>query len=334
MTAPAIQEQDPLVAAIKLMKEHRVPLNEIEAYVAKKRGHAIDPATTSHTGKPFVNAPSETGPGVGTKTLGVIAALNRDIPGAEAAQAGIRALVRRQPYDEARADIRGAEDAAPLAATLPARLVGGGMSLVAPARALGLGAKTAGALYGALSGLTDSDPGISKEWRAGNTIGGAAVGALGAGALNKIGGKVGRPLAAAGKRTASAVADRIGSFGNELTLPPEVLTSEGTAPFRAVRPSSVRAQIRSAPPVQSPAPSLAAPVTAPLPSPTASPAMDIQLRTLLSKAKAQNPLSEQAGNQWGDAELAMGQNKPEPSLEEQLRASIKMLGGSPIRRVP
>lgn len=52
MTAPAIQQDDqqqddPVVAAVKLMVAHGVPSSEIEAYVAKKRGASISPARAS-----------------------------------------------------------------------------------------------------------------------------------------------------------------------------------------------------------------------------------------------------------------------------------------------
>lgn len=236
-------------------------------------------------------------PGIGTKALGVLAALNRDIPGAEAAQAGVRSFIRRQPYTEALSDIRGAEDGAPFAATLPARLLGGGLAAAAGGRALGLGVKGAGALYGALSGLGDSAP-MSKDDRVGNTIAGAAIGGL-AGAAGQKAGGIGRrvmaPVIRGGTsmlRSALDAAPAVTKTLEGISFPPQVLRSPPTV------------------------------------AKLGPPALDTQLQSLLAAVKAQNEAQgiHEIGNGWGDAEEAMGlAPHQQPDLEALLRASLKMV---------
>lgn len=166
-----------------------VPIAEIEKYLQSQMGEVQEPDP-------------EPQPGVGSKILGALASLGRDIPGVEAVQAGARSLVRRQPYREALSDIRTAEDAAPTAATLPARLAGAGIaSAVLPG-----GAALKGAQYGALSGALSSDPNSDMTSRA---IG-AGVGA-GAGALvGRYGDKVAGAAASRMRRFAPAV--KLNSF--------------------------------------------------------------------------------------------------------------------------
>ena len=55
---------------------------------------------------------------LGREQLGGIASIAKDIPGAEAAQAGARSFFRGQPYAEALGDIRGAEESAPALARI------------------------------------------------------------------------------------------------------------------------------------------------------------------------------------------------------------------------
>lgn len=152
MTGPAVLEQgDPVVAAVKLMKAHGVPLDEIEAYVAKKRGSATP---TGHNGTPFVDAKPEEDPSYAEQALGGIASLVKDIPGAEAAQAGVRSLVRGQPYRTALEDIQGAEESAPASVRLFNRAAGGSIAALATPGAPALQA----ARFGILSGLGQSNP--------------------------------------------------------------------------------------------------------------------------------------------------------------------------------
>lgn len=189
------------------------------------------PVPIGHNGVPFIDAnPAEGTPGVGTKALGVIAALNRDIPGAEFAQSRVRALLRSEPVSQALTEIRGAEDAAPVAATLPARLVGSGLSLAA----LPGGAAMKGALYGGLSGAGDADE-QSGESRAAKSVLGAVIGgaggAVGAKAARVVG-KIGGPVLRAGRYAAGGVADAMESLPQAVEgalYPPEVMRAGAPA---------------------------------------------------------------------------------------------------------
>lgn len=125
-------------------------------------------------------------PGIGSKILGTIASTVRDIPGVEAAQAGVRAAVRTpldlikdpgQAYRNALSDIHEAEDAAPKMATVPARMAGG----VLAAMAIPGSPALAGARYGALHALGSADPDASLGERVDNAgIEMATGGGLGA----------------------------------------------------------------------------------------------------------------------------------------------------------
>lgn len=285
---------DPLEQLKALKAQQTDPLDELKATKPHNKpkigqmGHAITTDESDEGGEP----------GIGTKTLGALAALDRDIPGAEAAQAGIRSVIRGQSYEQARNDIRGAEDAAPLAATLPARLLGGGLSAAAGGRALGLGAKGAGVLYGGLAGLGDSAP-MSKDDRVGNTIAGAAIGGLAGAAGQKaagIGRRVMAPVLRGGTNMLRQALD---------AAPAITKTLEGIAlPAEVLRP----------PPA----------VAAKLGAPT----LDTNLQNLLAAVKVQNEAQgiHEVGNGWGDAEEAMGlAPHQQPDLEALLRASLKMV---------
>lgn len=115
----------------------------------------------------------ETQPSYGQRALGGVAALARDIPGAEAAQAGARALVRRQPYREALSDIRGAEASAGGVGRLNG-IVGG----VVAAAALPGSPAMQGARYGILSALGASDPDADLKQRIDNAAVQGTVGGL------------------------------------------------------------------------------------------------------------------------------------------------------------
>lgn len=161
-------EQDDVMEKARQLRAAGVPLPEIEKYIASKRGQPAAPIADSE-------------PGVGSKILGTIASTVRDIPGVEAAQAGIRSVVRGQSYRDALSDIHGAEDAAPKVATIPARIAGGTLA----ALTLPGGAIRQGASYGALSGALQSNPDAGVTERAGSALVDAAlggtVGAIGSG---------------------------------------------------------------------------------------------------------------------------------------------------------
>jgi hypothetical protein len=148
--------------------------------------------------------------GIGGKALGAAASLARDIPGVEAAAAGIRSLVRGQSYREARDDIRGAEDAAPAALTVPARLLGAGLATAA----LPGGASLKGAQFGALSGALSSDPNTGLASRGIQAGVGAAAGAALPKVLSKVGQKTG--ITSGGSRILDAIRNRaaLRSVGN------------------------------------------------------------------------------------------------------------------------
>lgn len=108
-----------------------------------------------------------------------IAAVTKDIPGAEAAQAGVRSFARGQSYEDALGDVRAGYEGLNKAARVPLRVVGGGIG----AAALPIASPAvAGATYGGLMNLLDADPQTTGQ-RALNTGIGATVG----GALGKIG---------------------------------------------------------------------------------------------------------------------------------------------------
>jgi hypothetical protein len=290
-----------------------------------------DPAPTHHNkpkigqmGHAITTDESDEGgaPGIGTKTLGVIAALNRDIPGAEAAQAGVRSLVRGQSYASARNDIRGAEDAAPLAATVPARLLGGGLAAVAGGRALNLGAKGAGALYGGLSGLGDSDV-MSKDDRVANALGGAAIGGLAGAAGQKVGAlgaKVLRPVmrgVSSVGREALGSAPAIARQLESLALPAEALRTPlaeaASGEGKSVANVVAKQSHRTAAQFQNFAEQMGQ-----------DPPQPQTLGGLLSKLRASQP--NEPGNAWGDAEEAMGTAPhQQPDLEALLRESLNRL---------
>lgn len=104
-----------------------------------------------------------------------IANVSRDIPGAEAAQAGVRALVRGQSYREALQDIRGGTDELSPAIAIPSRFAG---TALAAAAMPGLTAARQAMAFGALSGATEANPDIGVGERAARTAGGAVLGGL------------------------------------------------------------------------------------------------------------------------------------------------------------
>lgn len=102
-----------------------------------------------------------------------LANISRDIPGAEAAQAGVRSIARGQPYREALGDIRQATDALPTIARVAPRMAG---AALAGAVMPGSTALRQGAAFGALSGLTEASPDVDVSSRVGRALGQAAFG--------------------------------------------------------------------------------------------------------------------------------------------------------------
>lgn len=102
------------------------------------------------------------------------------IPGMEAAQAGARSLLRRQPYGEALGDIRGQTEKIPGALRTAERIAG---ALPLAGKLPGSPA-TSGALLGAADQAFDADPDRGVGERALRTAGGAAVGAVAGKALD------------------------------------------------------------------------------------------------------------------------------------------------------
>lgn len=307
-----IQSPDRISVVIDALRKQGASEHDIETYLTEHEGlKPVEATPTGHLGKPFVDAPAETAPGIGTKTLGVLAALNRDIPGMEAAQAGARSLVRGEPYSQARDEIRGAEDAAPTSARVAARVLGGGLAAVAlpgiaakvaskaPA-ALGLGRaaeagaaalKGSGAIqggtFGGLAGLGSSEQ-MSLGDRAGKTLVGAGIGTLAGGASDRalaILRAKGAPLGDEADAVAGQVKDAssrvIGAIRGGRRIPATVPTS-----------------------------------------------IDDQMGGLLTRLRAEQP--NEIGATYGDAEEAMGlAPHQQPDLEEQLRQSIIAKGGQP-----
>lgn len=266
-----------------------MPLPEIEKYIQSKLG----PQIPTHDPAPIE-------PGAIDKVLGVIASTGRDIPGVEAAQAGVRSLVRRQSYREALSDIRGAEDAAPIAATLPARLAGSALATAV----LPGGAAAKGAQFGGLTGALSSDPNSGIESRAIGAGVGAATGAL----AGRYMGKLADRMAPAAGRARDAAVTRLSLRD---AVRPAMRLGEGS-------PAKAEGFIGN---------SIDNLREVPITPAAAEDPITVQLRGLLDKVgakPAQAPFI-------GDAEVAMGLHQaPAMSLEEQLAASVDHIaqGGS------
>lgn len=123
------------------------------------------------------------------QTAGMLGAFSKDIPGMEAAQAGIRSLTRDVPYREALGDIRDAYESAPKGVRIPARIVGGG----AAAAMLPGSPAMAGALYGGSLNALSADPDQSLLERGIKTGTGALIG----GTVGKVADVVGTGIRAA-----------------------------------------------------------------------------------------------------------------------------------------
>lgn len=190
------QEPDRITKAIDALRKQGATERDIETYLVEHEGLKPKSANLPDHDPPPIE------PTYAQQALGGIASLARDIPGAEAAQAGVRALVRRQPYREALSDIRGAEDSAPGVVRNANRFIGGGIaSAVLPG-----GAAAKGAQYGALTGALSSDPNSGVESRAIGAGAGAVTGALAGHYLGKAGDK----LAPSAGRARDAIVTRLG----------------------------------------------------------------------------------------------------------------------------
>ncbi len=302
-------------ANVARMTAQHAPDSDIEAYLRDVEGlkavsHTTAPAAASvpisgvhqavqkAIAAPITDEQLGGQPGLGTKILGTIAATGRDIPGVEAAQSGVRAFLRGEPYAQARQEIRGAEDAAPMSATLPARFGGAALSTVAGGRLLGLGAKATGALYGGLSGALDSNPELSQGNRALETAGGAAIGGMAGAAGQKVANVGGRIATKAGSALMDAIKP-LGTFGSDLTIPAEAWRPP--VPIRSVPSSGVADAIK-----------------------TAKPNVSAALQDLLKRANVGLSPEERVGNTMGDADIAQQPDIPPSNLGALLRESLTM----------
>lgn len=167
---------------------------EIDAYLksAKPKAPAVPRAAAETTTAPARRAqptaraaePEADRMPMAAAIPAAIANVSRDIPGAEAAQAFVRSLVRRQPYGEALQDIRQATSALPAAVRIPTRMAGSALATaVAPGRTLA----RQGAAYGAAMGATEASPEVDVTERAMRAAGQAAGGALAGKAVDVAG---------------------------------------------------------------------------------------------------------------------------------------------------
>jgi hypothetical protein len=165
-------------------------------------------------------------------SLATAANLSQAIPGAEAAQAGIRSVVRQQPYADALNDIRGQTSKI----TGPLGTVEHGIGLTAALPLVsGMGVVGGGAAIGGASQALSADPG-SLKMRALKTAGGAALGAATGGLLKGAGNVMQRTgvtdVIGAGLRRApdalSSIADAVGpTVGNAVRSTGDALGSLG-----------------------------------------------------------------------------------------------------------
>lgn len=178
---------DRIARTVAALRSQGATEQDIEAYLTEHEGLKPDAsapaalsipravsestrATPGHHDVNFAGLPDDTG----TSILGTLAASGRDIPLVEPTQAGLRALVRGQPYNEALSDIWGAEDiAGPLATA--ARI--GGATLAQTALP-GAGTVKGSALFGAAHGAAKADPTMTLGDRASSALTEGALGAV------------------------------------------------------------------------------------------------------------------------------------------------------------
>jgi len=172
-----VNPDDPL-EQLKAMKAGMDPLEELKK---SKPGPTFAPppvaaADASKDAAAVVQAPGEGKTGDFQKLrdmgLGMAASAPQVLPGVEPLQAGIRSVVRGQPYSQALSDMRASTDRIPapikLAVQLPALLAMGKLPM-SPAKA--------GALFGGASQALSADP-QSLGSRAVHTAIGAGTGAV------------------------------------------------------------------------------------------------------------------------------------------------------------
>lgn len=116
--------------------------------------------------------------GAATRGLGALTSLARDIPGVEAASAGVRSVARGQPYGEALSDIREAGEQVNPVSRAGLRMLGGGTA----AAAIPGSPAVQGAASGGLLNLLSADPDKSAYERLASGIGGGILG----GAIGKV----------------------------------------------------------------------------------------------------------------------------------------------------
>lgn len=171
------------------------PLDELK----KSRGHLPTKLELAkrNASEPHPEDLEPDDPSYAQQALGGIAAMARDIPGAEAAQAGTRALFRRQSYKDALSDIRGAEDTASPVVKWGNRIIGG---TVAAAAVPAANVVKQGAIVGGLRGFLKADPA---------SLGERATSATKEGSVDALAGKVAEGLGVAGRSIGARTLDRV-----------------------------------------------------------------------------------------------------------------------------
>ncbi len=182
-------QEDEVLAKARQLRAAGVPLEEIERYVASKRGGGSRtplsaalrrhdaPAVEKIVGRQNLSEQEQTeaeSPTYRERLGGNLVNLVRDVPGVEALTTGAHALLKRQPYSKSFKDVHGTADQAPGKVKWPSRIAGGAVAgAMLPGSLL-----VQGALYGALSGAAQADPDANLEDRIIDTALGGTVGAL------------------------------------------------------------------------------------------------------------------------------------------------------------
>lgn len=247
MTVPFRVGEDPLEALMALKKQRPTPAADVdpldELMASKSKGHdfhaeyasgaltkrmaganARDAANLKDEEASTPSVPAQ----IGDRLAANLANVSQGIPGAERLQAGVRSVVRRQPYQESLKDIRGSVDEIPAVAKYGERMAGG--LLTTPF--LPANPALAGAVLGGADAALDADE-MSGGRRAFNTVAGAGTGAV----VGKVADKLGTALKAGFTKSPEAnllkrQADRAKSAknlydialaqGKGATVPPEV----------------------------------------------------------------------------------------------------------------
>lgn len=238
---------DRITRTIDALRKQGASEHDIEMYLTEHEGiHPVGshskftPAQlTARADRQVVNAQDAEGVDDSTgaaRALGTVAAVARDIPGAEIAQAGLRSLVRTgvskagfdvapESYRESLANIRGAEDASRTSGI--ARVAGGALA----ASAIPGGASAAGGRYGVLRGLLQADPDVDASARIHDA---AAQGVLGRVLPIAASGLVSNLPARVGGGALRSLVNRVGHAKTmrdvgQFTVLPEAATEGATA---------------------------------------------------------------------------------------------------------